>query len=210
MKTTNKPKAPHFVAALPENYREVYRIDAREKRFGLVMNAVALLVLAVVLAVAVPLIGPDRILADLQGSLGRTVVILLAFMVSMIAYIILHELVHGLFYHLLTHRKLTFGLSWSCAFCGVPDIWVTRRTALYALLAPFVTFTLLLLPLTILHGMYMPLAGLFSAFLLGLHLGGCSGDLYVTWLLLFRYRTSDLLMRDTGPEQTFCLPADRT
>lgn len=149
MKTTNKPKAPHFVAALPENYREIYRIDAREKRFGIVMNAVALLVLAVVLAVAVPLIGPDRILADLQGSLGRTVVILLAFMVSMIAYIILHELVHGLCYHLLTHRKLTFGLSWSCAFCGVPDIWVTRRTALYALLAPFVTFTLLLLPLTI-------------------------------------------------------------
>ena len=197
-----------YVNVLPEHYREVLHINAKEKRFGLLMNIAALLVLVVVLAVAVPLIGRQNILADAETSLARTSLILLGFVVSMLLYIVLHELVHGLVYHLLTHRKLTFGLSWSCAFCGVPDIYVCRRTALLALLAPFVTFTLLLVPLTVWLGICAPLAGLFSAILLGLHLGGCSGDLYVTGLFLFRYRSEDLLMRDTGPEQYFYLPSD--
>ena len=197
-----------YVNVLPEHYREVLHINAKEKRFGLLMNIAALLVLVVVLAVAVPLIGRQNILADAETSLARTSLILLGFVVSMLLYIVLHELVHGLVYHLLTHRKLTFGLSWSCAFCGVPDIYVCHRTALLALLAPFVTFTLLLVPLTVWLGICAPLAGLFSAILLGLHLGGCSGDLYVTGLFLFRYRSEDLLMRDTGPEQYFYLPSD--
>ncbi|MCQ2122483.1 MAG: DUF3267 domain-containing protein, partial [Fibrobacter sp.] len=58
----------------------------------------------------------------------------------MLVYIVLHELVHGAVYKLLTGQKLTFGFKASVAYCGVPDIYVYRRTALAALLAPFVVF----------------------------------------------------------------------
>jgi len=196
-----------YVTSLPENYSVVRYLNAKQLRFGILMNVVASLVMIVVLAVAMPLIGWQNILADMEKDLGRTSLILLGFLVSMIAYIVLHELVHGLVYRLMTGHKLTFGLSWSCAYCGVPDIFVYRRTALLALLAPFVVFTILLVPLTILLGIYAPFAGLFAAILLGLHLGGCSGDLYATGLLLFCYRSNELLMRDTGPEQTFYMPS---
>ena len=37
--------------------------------------------------------------------------------------------------------------------------------------------------------------------LLGLHLGGCSGDIYFASLLLFKFKSPDTLARDTGPEQ---------
>ena len=66
-----------YVNVLPEYYREVLHINAREKRFGILMNIVALLVLAVVLAVAVPLIGRQHILADAETSLTRTSLLLL-------------------------------------------------------------------------------------------------------------------------------------
>ena len=66
-----------YVNVLPEHYREVLHINAKEKRFGLLMNIAALLVLVVVLAVAVPLIGRQNILADAETSLARTSLILL-------------------------------------------------------------------------------------------------------------------------------------
>ena len=58
----------------------------------------------------------------------------LVFFLMLVLYILLHELVHGAAYKLLTGRKLTFGLTLSVAYCGVPDIFVYRNAALAALL----------------------------------------------------------------------------
>ncbi|MBR5044032.1 MAG: hypothetical protein IKX66_01680, partial [Clostridia bacterium] len=43
--------------------------------------------------------------------------------------------------------------------------------------------------------------------LFAFHFGGCVGDLYDTVLLLFRLK-GKLLMRDTGPMQTFYILSD--
>ena len=123
------------------------------------------------------------------------------FLFSMIAYIVLHELVHGAAYKLLTHQKLTFGLTLTVAYCGVPDIFVYRRTAMISLLAPFVLFIpVFLIPVFLFQN---PWDQLLVLVLLGLHLGGCVGDLYDTFLFLTRYRDPAILMNDTGPKQTF-------
>ena len=190
----------HFETQLPEGYTEVKRINAKKASFGIVMNLIALLVLAAVVTPAVISV-KDRFRDDLTASLENAsfFIIWLGFFVSLFAYIVLHELVHGIAYKLLTHRKLTFGISWSCAFCGVPDVYVYRRAALIALLSPFLVFSAILIPLTVC--LSNALLKCCAAFLLGLHLGGCSGDLYDTFLFLFRYREPDVLVRDTGPEQ---------
>ena len=125
---------------------------------------------------------------------------------AMLAYIILHELVHGIAYKLLTHRKLTFGLTATVAYCGVPDIFVYRSTALIALLAPFLLFSLVAgLAICFLSA---PLDRFLAAVFLGLHVGGCVGDLYDTLLYLTRFRSPDTLMKDTGPTQYFYEPSD--
>ena len=121
----------------------------------------------------------------------------------MIFYIVMHELLHGIFYKLFTGEKLTFGASWSCFFCGVPKIYIYRRPAMIAAAAPLVFFTILLIPLTawlyyVNYALY-----LLSAMILGLHLGGCAGDIYVILLFLFKFRGNKTLVRDTGPEQFF-------
>jgi len=43
-------------------------------------------------------------------------------------------------------------------------------------------------------------------FIFALHLGGCSGDIYITYLLLKKYRDPRTLMNDTGPKMTLYVP----
>lgn len=120
-----------------------------------------------------------------------------------IVYIVGHELVHGIAYKSLTKEKLTFGVSLTCAFCGVPKIYTYRKTALIAILSPLITFTIILVPLMVItYGiniyLYTIVAVLFSG-----HLGGCVGDIYVAFLFLIKYRSNKTLMNDTGPKMTF-------
>ncbi len=184
---------------LPEGYREVYRINALEKKTGIILNLVALLINAAVVLIALIPFFIRR--AHFTFDYGVYMISFFAFIAAMILYIVLHELTHGLAYKLLTREKLTYGFSWSCAYCGVPNIYVYRRAALISLLAPLVTFTVILVPITALLYFVHPIAYLAAAILLGMHLGGCSGDMYLAILFFSKFKDKTTIMRDTGPEQ---------
>jgi hypothetical protein len=134
-------------------------------------------------------------------DLTRYIVTYAIFMVSMILYIVLHELAHGTLYKLMTGEKLTYGFSWSCAFCGVPNIYTYRRCALSALLAPLVIFTVIFVPILVFLSYANLLYYIGFSFIFAMHLGGCIGDGYLAFLLFTRYKDADVLMRDLGPEQ---------
>ena len=199
-------KTKNFARELPDGYRLVKTVDAGEKRFGILMNLAAA-VLSIIAGVAGFFLkfgqNPGSALPA-GGSIWVVEGALLGLFASLIAYLVLHELTHGIVYKILTGEKLTFGLKLTCAYCGVPDIYVTRGTALLSLLAPFTVFSVgFLVPFILLSG---PLS-LGFLILFALHFGGCVGDLYDTFLLLFRLR-GKLLMRDTGPKQTFYVLSD--
>ena len=205
MKTT---KEQNFERELPQGYKEAMYINAKNAKFGIIFNAIALVVMVIVMAVAVlSLVCNNSILwppyyaepIDLMIACGVLLLVTLA-------YVILHELVHGCAYKTLTGEELTFGISWSCAFCGVPNIFTYRRTMLIAVLAPFVTFTLIFIPLLIILYTVSPIYYFVMAFVFGMHLGGCAGDLYVSYLLMTKFKDAKTLLRDTGPEQFFYVP----
>ena len=54
----------------------------------------------------------------------------------------------------------------------------------------------------------MRVCAVYSAlvFILGMHLGGCSGDAYVTLLLWTKFKDKRTLIRDTGPVQYIYVP----
>lgn len=186
-----------FERELPEGYEAALTIDAGNKKFGLLLNLVALLpMIPAVIAVVAVLRGSLDEVFQSGHFMGKW----LGFLAAMLAYIVLHELTHGAAYYALTRRKLTFGLKLTCAYCGVPDIYTYRRTALISLLAPFTVFTVVFGLLSLF--LTDPLLRAFAILLLGLHVGGCSGDLYDTLLFLTRFRDPATLMRDTGPAQT--------
>lgn len=189
----------NYEETLPEGYREVYHINAKDFKVGLIMNAVAFVPVIAVMAIAI------AIAVALGIPFNENAVVMLIEMVValfvMVIYIIAHELLHGIAYKSLTHRKLTFGLSWSCAFCGVPDIYCYRRTAMIALILPFAVFSVVFTVVTVFMYFVDFLAVILGSFVLGMHLGGCSGDLWMFGLFIFKFRDKTLLMRDTGPEQ---------
>ncbi len=200
-----KSKEQNFERELPSGYRQVLHINAKDKKIGIIFNAIALAVLFVVMAVAILLLnlGGGSAAEAFDIEYIGLVIALIVYAVLMVGYIVLHELVHGAVYKAMTGEKLTFGISWSVAFCGVPNIYTYRKTALASVSAPFVLFTALLIPTLVLLYFVSPLYYLIAAFIFGLHLGGCCGDIYVMYLLLFKYKGKKTLMRDTGPEQFF-------
>ena len=184
-----------FERTVPEGYSLTYHIDAADKKTGGLLTLGSLVIAAAVLFVIF------RNASLISLNIDKMISYDLALLGSLLIYIVLHELTHGAVYKALTHEKLKFGITWSAAFCGVPEIFTYRSTAIRSLIAPFTLFSLILIPLTVwLHsidtGWY-----LVSGILLALHLSGCIGDLYMLMLFLTKYKDPDTLMRDTGPEQ---------
>ena len=166
-----------YETELPEGYSEAYTVDAKKGKTVLLMNLA-------------------KNYFENYDFLHSIILI-----VAMLLYIVLHELTHGAAYKLTTGRKLTFGFTLSVAYCGVPDIYVYRKAAMTALLAPFVVFTpVFLIPSFLFANAWDKF---YCAVLLAMHIGGCAGDLYDTILYIFKFRSPDTLMRDTGPKQTF-------
>ena len=201
----------HFEEKLPENYRLVKTVDATKAPFAVVFNLLSLVMMVGAFAVLYFAFGTDvslikgqvLTLPDFTKSLA-----LLWLVVGFIVYIGLHELVHGVVYKAFTKRKLTFGVTMTCAYCGVPDVFVYRTASLCALLAPFVIFSIaFIVPMFFLQNTvwFLLLAALFA-----MHFGGCVGDLYITVLYVFKFRDGKTLMRDTRPVQTFYLPHEKS
>ena len=189
----------HFEKDLPDGYKEIFHINAKDTKIGLLLTLCSLILAAIPLAILLPIYLCRK---EFQFNFDfQTSFYLLGLAGALIIYMVLHELVHGIAYKSLTKQKLTFGISWSCAYCGVPNIYVYRKASIIALIAPFTVFSLIfgsfLIWFYFLDGMlYILMAILFS-----LHVGGCIGDLYMFILFLFKYKDKTILMRDTGPEQ---------
>ena len=185
----------YFEETLPDNYEAAKTVDASNKKTGIIMNLCALAVMAVGVLISFLVIKP-------RDFFGNYDLIEMAVVCAvLLVYIVLHELVHGIAYKLLTKRKLKFGISLTAAYCGVPDIYVYRRCALISLFAPLVVFTAVFAAGVFLlsdawHKFY-------CAVILFAHLGGCVGDIYDIILYLTVFRDPETLMRDTGPKQTF-------
>ena len=192
----------NYYKTLPEGYREVKVVDAKEKKTSVLFVVFSFVLTAIpLMPVLLTAGGGLRTLVEQNGR-AQSMIAVVVFLASLVLYLVLHELVHGAVYKALTHQKLTFGFTLTVAFCGVPDVYTSRKTALLSLLAPFVTFSILLIPLTLWFYSFNRLYYLLSGILFSVHFGGCVGDLYMTYLLLFKYKDPRTLMNDTGPKQT--------
>ncbi len=196
-------KENNFKRELPEGYIVAKHIDARKGAFAIVFNIVGLAIMLAIIALGFLV----RNLANIE-IVGKPIDVIIAYgtlLIGYFAYIVLHELTHGAVYKMMTGEKLTFGITLTCAFCGVPNVFVSRKTALLSCAAPLTLFTVILLPLLILSIFFFPLFFMPLVILFAGHIGGCAGDMYVIILLLFKYKEKSTLVKDTGPEQFFCI-----
>ena len=179
---------------LPNGYKESFKINLKEnKKLYIGINASAtILMLALLLPVLFTKL--DIIRSDNNYSSFLFTLFLLLFS---FAYIVLHELVHGIFIRIFSGKWGNFGFKGAYAFAG-SECYFNKASYLVIALSPIVIWGIVLAVLNIL----MPINYLWFVFYFvqTMNISGSVGDIYVTAKLL--RQSPDILIRDTGVAMT--------
>ena len=186
------------ISLLPSNYRLARTIDLRKEPLlmlwlNLIGFGLLLLFAWLFFALAVRLQPSAGLSLSFHIRLPSGLVTVLAVLLAFAAVLLLHELVHGAFFWLITHSRPRFGLQPAYAFAAAPDWYIPRNPYLIVGLAPLILITLLgvvALP-------WLPAALLLPwIFALALNAAGSIGDVYIIgWLLT---RPAAALVNDHG------------
>jgi hypothetical protein len=208
VKTTEKKvlQSVQTITTLPPDYRHQATLDLTKSRkavVGAIVSGIVLLITVGWLFVQFTnLVRPSaleamRFHAILTTTSSGGTSITIPFQVPVIALVLvmlIHELVHGLFYWWFAGQRPTFGIKGLGVYVAAPaEFYFPRNQYLVVGIAPLVLLTLVgLLLVTILPVVVVPILILFVAF----NAAGAAGDLLmVTRLLSY---SPDTLMQDNG------------
>jgi hypothetical protein len=179
---------------LPKDYVARYEIDLAKNRLLAVLLNIAGLGFFIpfgwLFIRLAQLLRPD--FSPSRGNM-ENLVIALGILAAFIVVLVLHELVHGLLFWIITGDRPLFGLRLAYAYAAAPGWYIPRNPYLAVGLAPLTLITLLgilLIPL-------VPEIALPSlVFALVTNAAGAIGDIaIVVWLLT---QPDNVLIRDCG------------
>ncbi len=184
---------------LPASYGAYCSIDLQKnkKEFWLVNGlAIAIMVMAIVIAAFfVPI---TALFAD--NDLLLFALRLLSLGLGLVVYMVLHELVHGIFIRIFSKKRAHYGFTGAYAFAG-SDAYFSRAHYIIIALAPVVIWGVVLsLALA-----FVPRAWFWVVYFIWLNnISGAAGDYYVTVRML--RMPKDILVQDNGTAMTVFAP----
>ena len=123
---------------------------------------------------------------------------ILVFLLTMVATLFIHELIHGLFFKAFApDRPVKYGFHWYALSATSPGTKYSKGKFLWIGIAPFIFITIGLSVLFALGFLTIPS----YIFLTSMHTAGCIGDFYFCILLLFAPK--GILIEDTGVGMVF-------
>jgi len=177
---------------LPEGYREIFSVNLQtDKKIALLVNGLALGI-AAVLAVPAHFIVPITTLFSMDDGIGMYFLRFLVLILGSIAYIVLHEAVHGVAMKICGTKKVKYGFTGLYAFAGSDDFY-GKGAYIFIALAPVVLWGVVLAVIT---PLVSPAWFWVVYFIQITNLSGAAGDLYVT--LKFAKMPGDILVSDSG------------
>ena len=184
------------IKALPEAYQEIYSVDLqKERKTALFVTLIALLISAQLIIPMLFLV-PVSTLFDMSRGLGRYAIRFAALLVLLIAYMVLHELVHGIAMKICGTEKVKYGFTGLYAFAGSDDYY-SKKAYIFIALAPVVLWGVVLAIICPL----VPDDWFWVVYFIQItNLSGAAGDLYVT--VRFSRFPKDILVRDYGVGMT--------
>ena len=180
------------VSVLPDGYREYYTVDLqKDKKAVLIVNALAVVIGAAMVAAGC-LVVPIGALFSMEDGLGAYSLRFAALLGLMLAYIVLHELVHGAAMKLCGTKKITYGFTGMYAFAGSEDHY-DKSAYIFIALAPVVLWGIVIA----LVNPFVPAAWFWVVYFLQIvNISGAAGDIFVT--VKFLRFPGDILVRDCG------------
>lgn len=184
------------VQTLASDYKEIYSVNLqKDKKAAIIVNALAV---AIGVAMVIPMnfLVPLSTLFSMENGLANYFFRFLVFIVSTVAYMCLHELVHGLTMKFFGTQKVKYGFTGMYAFAGSDDYY-DKKSYLTIALAPIVVFLFVFAVLNLI----VPLEWFWVVYLLQvLNISGAAGDLFVT--VKFAKMPKDILVKDCGVAMT--------
>ena len=177
---------------LPDGFVEIYSIDLKKnKKAALLVNALAIII-GVALAIIGHFIVPITTLFSMDSGITMYMLRYLVLAISLILYIILHELVHGIAMKICGTKKVKYGFTGLYAFAGSNDYY-DKISYIFIALAPIVVWGIILAVINI----FVPTEWFWIVYFIQLsNLSGAAGDLYVT--VKFSKMPRDILIFDYG------------
>jgi len=182
---------------LPETYFLAWQVDMKKNaRLNWLLQIIGTLwffVAAWALLIIVSILRPGYSPVIQFGTVGDVFVLLVAVLLVIFGTLLVHELIHGLFFWLFTREKPVFGLGPGYAYAAAPDWFFPKRKYLVIGLSPLVLLTvvgLAVIPI-------VPAAWVAAIFLaIVFNAGGAIGDLYICMRIV--KETQDIRVRDSG------------
>ncbi len=175
---------------LPDGYQEIFSVDLqKDKKIAVLVNILALII-AVVLLIPANFKIPILTFFDVhQQNYG---IKLLAVFASLLAYIILHEIVHGIAMKICGTQKVKYGFTGLYAFAGSEDYY-NKKSYIFIALAPIVFWGIVLAVINVM----VPIQWFWGVYFIQvMNLSGAAGDCYVT--VKFLRLPKDILVKDSG------------
>lgn len=176
---------------LPAGYREIFKINLqKDKKTAVLINAMALVIMILMLI-------PAFLTADVSNVFSIfTMPHCTVLIGGMILYLILHELVHGIFMKKFSGVKPKYGFTGLYAYAG-SSAYFNRKCYIIIALAPVVIWGIVLAVLQIcLWGIWAWII----YFIQIANISGAAGDIYVTCKM--SRMPENILVNDTGIEMT--------
>ena len=179
---------------LPENYKKIFEIDlVKNKKQMLFVNVTAAVVMVAMIIIGVAIV-PLRHLFE-----GNNLILLikqLTLFGGYMAYIVLHELVHGIFMKHYSGVKPKYGFTLLYAYAG-STAYFNRKSYITIALAPVVIWGAVLGVLCAV----LPTSWFWPVYFIQIgNISGAAGDAYVTYKML--RMPKDILVNDTGVAMT--------
>ena len=185
------------VTELPAGYRQYLTIDLQhDKKTALKVNLWGVAIMVVLFLIGA-LIRPISLILDRDEGLSAFLLHWGVIIVSMLVYLVLHELTHAAAMKYYGSTKVRFGFTGMYAYAGSEVDYFAKKPYRVIALAPLVLWTLILTPICFVvpQDWFWPMW-----VLLVMHVSGCIGDIWVTLRLL--REPEEIYVRDTGVEMT--------
>ncbi|MBE6948456.1 MAG: DUF3267 domain-containing protein [Ruminococcaceae bacterium] len=181
---------------LPEGYKKVFSVNlAKDKKIAILINVLALVIAAIMVVIGVFIV-PIYELFSMDDGIGMYALRFIVLIVGSIAYIVLHELVHGITMKHFGCKKVHYGFKGFYAYAGCDDYFCKREYIIIAL-APVVFWGVVLAVINA----FVPNEWFWVVYFVQIsNISGAAGDMYVTWK--FSKMPKDVLVQDNGVGMT--------
>lgn len=178
--------------SIPADYAEIYVVNLqKDKRTAIWVNVLALSIF-VVMAVSASYFVPISTLFNMDAGILNYAMRFIVLMISIPAYLCLHELIHGITMKMCGTEKVKFGFTGLYAFAG-SDAYYDKKSYILIALAPVVIFLVILTVANLLA----PRTWFWVIYFIQIcNVSGAAGDLFLS--VKIAKMPKEIVIRDRG------------